>query len=125
MRLLLIVEDDKFLADLLVRHFAKEGFDIELAFDGEKGLEKVRERRPDLILLDLLLPGIDGYEVLRRLKADSTFADIPVIILSNLGQKDEIERALLLGAEDFLVKARFDLDEITEKIKKFLEKRSS
>ena len=117
---ILLIEDDKFLGDLLMEHFRKGGLDFELAVDGEGGLEKIRTKAPDLIILDLVLPGIDGYEVLKRLKNDKDFAKIPVIILSNLGQKEEIERGLELGAEDFIVKAHFDLDKIMEKIDQVL-----
>jgi len=120
----LVVEDDKFIGDLLARRFEKEGLNFELALDGEQALAKLRSASFSLIVLDLVLPGIDGYEVLKRLKADSEFAKIPVIILSNLGQKLEIERGLELGAIDFLVKAHLDLDEIVEKIKKQLEKKA-
>lgn len=121
---ILIIEDDKFLAELITKHTVKEGWETTLATDGEEGLVKARSTKPDLILLDLVLPGIDGYEALTQLKADSELAKIPVLILSNLGQKEEIDRGLSLGAEDFLVKAHLDLDEITAKMKEVLEKRS-
>lgn len=118
---ILLVEDDNFLADLLVLRFKKENFLFELAKDGEESLEKARSLKPDLIVLDLVLPGISGYEVLTQLKADKELASVPVLILSNLGQKDEIERGLRLGAVDFIVKAAFDLDQIVDKIKKLLK----
>ena len=116
----LVVEDDKFLGDLLAKHFTQEGFHFDLAVDGEAAMKKAQENKPDLVLLDLFLPGIDGYEVLKRLKADSTLAPMPVIILSNLGQKDEIDKAMALGAVDFLVKAKFDLFDIVSKVKNIL-----
>lgn len=122
---ILIIEDDKFLAELIVKHIVKESWEADLATDGEGGLAKARSGKPDLILLDLVLPGIDGYEVLTQLKADSGLAKVPVLILSNLGQREEIDRGLSLGAEDFLVKARLDLSEITAKVKEVLEKRPS
>lgn len=121
-RKILLIEDDKFLGNLLVEHFQKNGLDFELAVDGEEGLEKIRTKVPDLIVLDLVLPGIDGYEVLTRLKNNADTAKIPVIILSNLGQKEEIERGLELGAADFIVKAHFDLNNIVEKIDQVLAK---
>ena len=118
----LIVEDDKFLNDLLAKHFGKEGFNFDLAPDGETALAKAEKVKPDLILLDIYLPGIDGYEVLRRLKSNPALASVPVVILSNLGQKDEIDKGMGLGAVDFLVKAKFDLFDIVSKVKDVLNK---
>jgi len=118
---ILFIEDDKFISDLLNNYFKKHGLSVEFVIDGEKGLERAREIKPALILLDLILPGMSGYEVLKQLKADPELKDIPVIILSNLGQADEIKRGLELGAESFLVKAQFDMDEIFNKIKQRIE----
>lgn len=120
---ILIVEDDKFLRELISRKLLGEGFKIDEAIDGEEGLKKLQESKPDLILLDLILPGLDGFDVLQRIKDDPSTASIPVLILSNLGQKDEIERGLKLGAVDFLVKAHFTPEEIVQKIKQVLEKK--
>jgi len=117
---ILVVEDDKFLRDLIVQKLLKEGFDVSEAVDGEQGIKKIKEVKPDLILLDLILPGIDGFEVLTEVKKDPVLAEIPVIILSNLGQKDDIERGLKLGAADYLIKAHFTPGEIIEKIKNIL-----
>lgn len=119
---ILFIEDDRYLADLLSNYLQKHNIKVEWAFDGEEGLNKAREIKPVLILLDLILPGIDGYEVLRRLKQDPALKDIPVIILSNLGQEDKIRLGLQLGAESFLVKANLDIDEILFKIKERLGK---
>lgn len=118
---ILIIEDDKFLRELIVQKLTKEGFEIAEAIDGEKGLKKTKEGRPDLILLDLILPGIDGFKVLSQIKEDPVLAEIPVIILSNLGQKEDVEKGLNLGAVDYLIKAHFTPAEIIEKIKKALE----
>lgn len=119
----LIIEDDAFLAELLVKHVQrKAGIEVSLALDAETGLAKVKEQRPDLILLDLLLPGMNGYEFLEKIKADPELSSIAVIVLSNLGQKEEIDRALKLGALDFLVKSHYDLDEIVTRIKLALDK---
>ena len=114
---ILIVEDDKFLRELIAKKLIKEGYEVEEAIDGEDGVRKAKKIMPDLILLDLILPGIDGFEVLQRIKEDQKTALIPVVILSNLGQKDEIEKGLNLGAVDFLIKAHFTPEEIVEKIK--------
>lgn len=87
------------------------------ALDGEEGIRKCKEENPDLIILDLVLPTLDGFEVLARIKKDSKLAAIPVVILSNLGQKSEIEHGMKLGAADYLVKANFTPSEIVKKIR--------
>ncbi len=117
----LVIEDDDFLGDLLRLKLSKEKFSFFIAKDGESGIEKVKEKKPDLILLDILLPGMDGYEVLKELKSDPNFADIPVIILSNFGQKNDIENAKQLGAVDFFVKATSDLDDVISRVKNVLQ----
>jgi len=118
---ILIIEDDKFLRELIARKLTVEGFDVLEGIDGEEGMKKVKEEKPDLVLLDLILPGIDGFEVLTKMKEDPNLALIPVIILSNLGQKEEIEKGLKLGAIDYLIKAHFTPGEIIEKIKSVLK----
>ncbi len=118
---ILIVEDDKFLRELIVRKLKKENFNITEAIDGEEGIKKIKEERPDLVLLDLILPEIDGFEVLSKMKEDMSLAQIPVIILSNLGQKDDVERGVKLGAVDYLIKAHFTPGEIIEKVKTALK----
>jgi len=120
---ILIVEDDKFLRELISRKLVKEGYDIAEAVDGEEGVKKSEEFMPDLILLDLILPGIDGFGMLEKIKDNSKTMNIPVVILSNLGQKDEVEKGLKLGAIDFLIKAHFTPEEIVEKIRLVLSKK--
>lgn len=117
MKKILIVEDDKFLRELISQKLLKEGYDISEAVDGVRAIEVLKTERPDLILLDLILPGIDGFEVLTKIKGDANVAKIPVIVLSNLGQKEDIERGIKLGANDYLIKAHFTPGEIIEKIK--------
>lgn len=117
---ILVIEDDKFLRDLLSRKLKEEKFQIVTAIDGEEGLKKVQEERPSLVLLDLILPGINGFDVLKKIKENPAISKISIIVLSNLGQKEDINRALKLGADDFLVKAHFTLDEITQRVKKYL-----
>jgi DNA-binding response OmpR family regulator len=118
---ILIIEDDKFLRELISRKLTDDNFDIIEAVDGEEGVKKVKEEKPDLVLLDLILPSIDGFEVLSRIKEDSNVASIPIIILSNLGQKEEVEKGLNLGAVDYLIKAHFTPGEIIEKIRNILK----
>ena len=120
---ILIIEDERLIGELFMDYLAPEGtWDVELVETGEKGLERMRAAKPDILLLDIILPGIDGYEVLRQVKADPDLAEIPVLILSNLGQKDKITKGLSLGAEDFLVKADLEVDDIRNKIKIILKK---
>jgi len=118
---ILIIEDDKFLRQLIAQKLLKDGYDISEAIDGEEGLKKVKEEKPDLVLLDLILPGIDGFEVLSQMKREDALSQIPVIILSNLGQKEDVERGLNLGAVDYLIKAHFTPREIVEKVKNALK----
>ena len=118
---ILIVEDDKFLRELIAQKLIKEGYEIAEAVDGEKGIKAVEEEKPDLVLLDLILPGIDGFDVLAKMKEDPKMAQVPVIILSNLGQKDDIERGLKMGAVDYMIKAHFTPAEIIEKVKTVLK----
>jgi DNA-binding response OmpR family regulator len=119
---ILVIEDDKFLRKLLIDRLAEEGYFVDGAIDGEEGMKKAKTEEFDLILLDLILPGIDGFEVLSFFKKEKNLEKIPVIILSNLGQREEVERGLKLGAVDYIIKAHFTLSEIVEKIKKFLRK---
>ena len=117
---ILVVEDDTFLRELIVRKLGREGYEVSEAVDGEEGVKQATAQKPDIILLDLILPGIDGFEVLRKLKEDDALSSIPVLILSNLGQKEDIEKGMKLGAKDFLIKAHFTPGEIIEKIKTIL-----
>lgn len=116
----LIIEDDRFLGDLLASHLRKSGFNVELFPEAKTGLGKIHEALPALLILDLLLPDMNGFELLEKLKEEKIVPGLPVMILSNLGQKTEIERAMSLGASDFLIKAHFDLDSITAKVKQTL-----
>ncbi len=118
---ILIVEDDKFLRELIVRKLSNEGYEVVEAVDGEQGVQKIKETKPDLVLLDLILPGIDGFEVLAQKKEDPFVASIPVIVLSNLGQKEDVDRGLGLGATDYLIKAHFTPGEIIEKVRNIIK----
>ncbi|MEK7103935.1 MAG: response regulator [Patescibacteria group bacterium] len=118
----LVVEDDKFLRELINRKLQSENFETVLAVDGEVALDLVGKEAPDIVLLDLILPGINGFEVLAKIKENEKLKEIPVIILSNLGQKDDIDKGMNLGATDYLVKAHFTPSEIIEKINQTLNK---
>jgi DNA-binding response OmpR family regulator len=118
---ILIIEDDKFLRELMSKKLLSMGYDVVSAADGESGLVMIKESRPDVVLLDLILPGINGFEVLEMAKKDPETANVPIVILSNLGQGEDIERGLKLGAKDFLVKAHFTPQEIINKLKIILD----
>jgi CheY-like chemotaxis protein len=117
---ILIIEDDKFLRELLGKKLSGLGYNTILAMDGEEGLEMIKKEKPDVVLLDLILPGINGFEVLESSKKDPDVNEIPIIILSNLGQKEDIEKGKGLGAKDFLVKAHFTPQEIVNKLQTIL-----
>jgi len=117
---ILLIEDDKFLRELMNKKLITLGYDVVTAADGESGLVMIKETKPDVVLLDLILPGINGFEVLEKAKQDPEIASIPVVILSNLGQGEDIEKGLALGAKDFLVKAHFTPQEIVNKLKSIL-----
>ncbi|MDP2663847.1 MAG: response regulator, partial [bacterium] len=96
------------------------GFLVELAGDGEISLERIKEKKPDLMLLDLVLPHIDGWEVLKRIRADEALRAVPVVIFSNLSQKSDIDKGISLGATKYLIKAQYTPSEVVEEIKKIL-----
>jgi len=121
MKKILFVEDEMALQKTFKDILSEEGYEMLSAFDGEIGLRLSKEKKPDLILLDLILPKIDGFEFLEKLKADPETKDIPVIILTNLERTEDIERALELGATTYLVKANYTLKEVVEKVKKALQ----
>jgi DNA-binding response OmpR family regulator len=118
----LLVEDDTFLANIYKTKFEMEGFKVSVAENGEAGFNEAKKKNPDVVLLDILLPKLDGFAVLEKLKKDTDVQNIPVILLTNLGQKDDVEKGLELGAADYLIKAHFKPSETVEKVKKVLKK---
>lgn len=119
---ILIIEDDEFFQQMLAKRLQKE-FETGSARDSKEAFAFLETNFPDLIILDLILPGLDGFEILTILKKDKRTTGIPVVVLSNLGQAEEIERAKSLGASDFLVKINFTVEEILEKIKGIFKER--
>ena len=115
---ILAVEDDKFLRELLIGKLVGEGYHVESATDGKEAIAALEKPVPDLVLLDLILPDLSGFEILEKMKAKPEWKAVPVIVLSNLDQKEDIERATALGATDFMIKANFSLNEIIARIKK-------
>lgn len=119
---ILLIEDDPFLLSMYTTKFELENFKVITAEDGAKGLKLALKEMPDIILLDILLPKIDGFEVLKALKSNKKVNCIPVILLTNLSQKDKVEEGLSLGADDYLIKAHFMPSEVVDKIKKTINK---
>jgi len=114
---ILIIEDDVFLGDVLVEKLKTENFDVVLSRDGRDGFGKISTFKPDIILLDIILPSMNGYEILEAKIAEPSIKDIPVIIISNSGQPVEISRVIALGVKDYLIKAQFDPAEVIAKVK--------
>lgn len=120
MKKILIIEDDKFLRDLISKKLFEENYKVIEMKNGESGLQAIKQQKPNLVLLDILLPNMSGWDVLEKAKADSEVNKIPIILLTNLGEKEDVEKGLKLGAEDYIIKAHFTPSEILEKIKKCL-----
>ena len=118
MKKILIVEDEKLIAGLLHKKLADNGYYVFLAEDGEKGLQQMKENRPDAVLMDVAVPRLGGLEVLKEMGQDGLLKDIPVIIISNSGQLGEIDKAKALGAKDWLVKTEFDPEVALGKVRK-------
>lgn len=118
---ILFIEDDENLIKSFKGFIENEGFQFFSATDGEKGLESAREIRPDLILLDLILPKKNGFTVLKEVKDDNDLKETPVIILTNLEDEKDIEKTLSLGAYTYLIKANYSLNDIIKKIKEALQ----
>lgn len=120
MKKILIVEDDRFLAKLLGSKLASPEIEIETVFNGEEALRKFQEKKYDLVLLDLILPQKDGFEFLEEIQKNGKIKGVKIIVLSCLGQEQDREKALKLGAVDYLIKSQQPLPEVIERIKKYL-----
>lgn len=118
---ILLIEDDPFLIDIYTDKLKSEGFSVEVAVNGEEGLKKTKNKKYDLILLDIVLPHIDGWEFLREIRSDKKSKDSKVIILSNLSSKEEVNKGVDLGAVKYLIKANYSPSEVVEEIKKVLK----
>ena len=118
----LIVEDEKMLADMYTTKFSMEGFDANKANDGIAGLAAAKDMQPDIILLDVIMPRLDGFGVLKQLREDSDLKDTPVILLTNLGQDEDIKKGKQLGATDYFVKANHTPAEVVAKVQSVLKK---
>lgn len=117
---LVVIEDDKYLADIYATKLKLEGFNVEIANDGEAGIKAVRKLMPDLILLDIMMPIMDGFSVLHAIKTDEKTKDITVIMLTNLNSPEDVKKGLGLGAADYMVKAHFVPADIVTKVRNIL-----
>lgn len=117
MKKVLVVEDDQFLANAYKLKLSKSGYEVIIASDGAEALEFIKQDRPDIVLLDLIMPNVDGFACLEAMQADENLKTIPVVIASNLGQNEDIERAKSLGAVDFIIKSNVSIEEIVEKVR--------
>ena len=122
MKKILLVEDEEIMINLLQRKLTKEGYEVSVARDGEEGLKLMREVKPALILLDIVMPKMGGFEVMEEMGKDKNLKDIPVIVISNSGQPVEIDKAQRLGAKDWLIKTEFDPQEVVDKVVKQIGK---
>lgn len=119
---ILIVEDDSFLSDMYLVKFNQQGFNTEVAINGEEGLKKAKELKPDVILLDVVLPKMDGFEVLKTIKNDPSLQKTIVILLTNLGQQGDMEKGLSMGADEYIIKAHYTPSAVVTKVKEVLKK---
>ena len=118
---ILVIEDDKFLNKLYSDQLRREGFEVSVAISGEEGLSKALNENPDLVILDIMLPKMDGFAVLIELKKDNATKKIPVLMMTNLGQQADIDKGKQLGADDYIVKSSLTPSQVSEKIKAFLK----
>lgn len=119
---ILVVEDEEILLTALQEELRQGGYTVEGAVDGEDGLNKIKAFKPDLVLLDLVMPKMDGMAVLKKLKESQETTDLPVVILTNLSDYERISEALSLGAKDYLVKANYSLSDLMDKVKAVLSR---
>lgn len=117
MKKLVIIEDEVALQDALKKVFTAEGYEVSQAFDGEEGVAVIKDKKPDIILLDLILPKKHGFEVLEEMKKDEDIKNIPVLVLTNLEESTEVMKAIELGARGYLIKANYALKEVLAKVK--------
>jgi DNA-binding response OmpR family regulator len=123
---ILLVEDDPMVVRMYKRKFGNEGFDLVVAFNGEEGLAALEKERPNLVLLDVMMPKMSGLDMLKAVKSEEKYKKLPVVMLTNLGDRSEdVEKCKELGAEDYWVKANMKLDDIVSKVRMILEKYSN
>lgn len=117
---ILVAEDDKFLKNVYINKLQKEGFEVDLAADGESAYEKVGSFKPDLIILDIMMPKISGLDVLRKIKENDEYKNIPVILATNLDKEEDKKKGMELGAADYLIKSDISISDVVDRIRKYL-----
>jgi len=120
MKKVLIVEDEDIIVGLLEKKLTQEGYEVSIAYNGEEGMEKLRSVKPDIVLLDIVMPKKSGYEVMEEMSKDPELSKIPIIVISNSGQPVELDKAKNMGAKDWLVKTQFDPKEVVEKVRRLI-----
>lgn len=118
---ILIVEDDSFVMDIYQTKLGQSGYEVIGAENGLEALKKIEQGPFDLVLLDIIMPYMDGLEVLKKIKAQEKYKNLPIILLTNLSQKEEVDKGLGLGASDYLIKSHFTPSEVLEKVKTYLD----
>jgi DNA-binding response OmpR family regulator len=118
----LLAEDDKFISRAYFDGLSRAGYEVTLASDGNQALEKINSFKPDIVLLDVIMPDKNGFEVLEEIKKNPELKNLPVIILSNLGQDTDIQKGRELGASDYLIKSNSSLDQVSAKINQYVKK---
>lgn len=117
---ILIIDDDPFIADMYVLKFKAEGFEVEAANDGKIGMKLAADMKPDVILLDVVMPAMDGFDVLQKLRSDESLGRPKILFLTNFGQREDIRRGMQLGADGYIIKAHFTPSEVSAKVKEVL-----
>ena len=117
---ILVVDDDPFILDMYVIKFKEQGFQGETATDGKMALEKIEITKPDIVLLDVVMPTMDGFDVIKKIKEKGTPRMYKILFLTNFGQKEDVERGMELGADGYIIKAHFTPSEVVVKVKELL-----
>ena len=121
MKKILLIEDDPFLIDIYTTRLKEEGFKIDVARDGKTALDKIKKTIPDLLILDIILPKVDGWDLLEKVRKDPKLKEIKVIILSNLSEEEDVEKGFKLGVIMYFIKAKFTPSEVVKEINKILK----
>lgn len=119
---ILLIEDDEFICQMYRVKFEQTAYQLIVAKDGQEGLDIMKKEKPDLVLLDIILPGLDGFELLTKAKNDPDIRAIPIVLLTNLGQEENVKKGMALGARDYIIKAHFTPQEVVEKVEGFFQR---